>query len=328
MRFASFVLAALVCGLLAAVAERVSPTDSCQPSPHGVICHDKDGVPVYFDLERLTGYPRSFAKKDYATWEPESFAIFKRFVRHDSIVLDVGAWIGPTCLWFAHVAKSVIALEPTAAAHKMLQANLAANVRMGLRESALEVVNAGMSDTVMTAQMSNRGDSTDRISLSSQPQQAGVKGGERAQSVQLTTVEQLETLHPVLKGVTFVKVDTEGFERHIIPAMTNWLSRRRPVIYLSLHPMFTSKVHLAASAMRATFPFLWEADMRTPYRYRHHVATNFSEDAAMGMLGTWVDITKAVWAPPPPPAHVDVQPLPSPSAAPAARPSMFRSFFG
>ena len=87
-------------------------------------------------------------------WEDSSFAVFRRFVNNSSVVLDIGAWIGPTALWFAKVARHVVALEPTEAAFRELKRNLDINVEIA--PGTIDLVNAGMSDRSQTAGMTTR----------------------------------------------------------------------------------------------------------------------------------------------------------------------------
>ena len=60
-------------------------------------------------------------------WEAQTFRVLRRFLRPEADAIDIGAWIGPTALYAAHFAQRVHAVEPDAAAHAELAANLAAN---------------------------------------------------------------------------------------------------------------------------------------------------------------------------------------------------------
>jgi len=60
-------------------------------------------------------------------WEPQTFAVFRRFLRPGTSLVDVGAWIGPTALYGARLGARVHAIEPDPAAHAELAANVAAN---------------------------------------------------------------------------------------------------------------------------------------------------------------------------------------------------------
>ena len=101
----------------------------------------KAGAQIHFDPSIPMG---RWYQNAYLSWETSTFRVFERFVDDDSIVLDVGAWIGPTCLWFAHKARHTVCLEPTPAAFNSLQRNLQQNMAY-LREDAVHLVNAALS---------------------------------------------------------------------------------------------------------------------------------------------------------------------------------------
>jgi FkbM family methyltransferase len=58
-------------------------------------------------------------------WEPGTKATIEEYVTEGSTYLDVGAWIGPTVLWAAPLAKRVVAVEPDPVAHPILTLNVA-----------------------------------------------------------------------------------------------------------------------------------------------------------------------------------------------------------
>ena len=106
--------------------------------------------------------------------------------------------------------------------------------------------------------------------------------------------------YPILSRATFVKVDTEGFERRIMPALagSGWLARCKPILYLSLHPMYTSAENLerAVNATKRAFPYVWKADMRTPFDFVNHRRSGYrdtahlTEHGGLSLIGTWQDL--------------------------------------
>lgn len=251
----------------------------------------KAGARIYFDPSARR---QEWFRHEYPYWEASTFRVFERFVSADSIVLDVGAWIGPTCLWFAHKARHTVCLEPTQAAFNALRSHLQQNVAY-LRADAVHLVNAALGDTKQTARMTNRGDSMDRLALARRRLRR--LSTARENLVNVTTISDLERTHPFLSRVTFVKVDTEGFERRIMPALedSGWLARCKPVLHLSLHPMYTSAKNLerAVNATRRVFPYVWEADMRTPFDFVKHRRSGYKgiEHGGLSLIGTWQQLT-------------------------------------
>ena len=152
---------------------------SATSSPRSIL---KAGVRIQYDAHSLLS---SWYDTRYTDWEPDSFLVFQRFINDDSIVLDVGAWIGPTCLWLAHRAKYTVCLEPTPAAFAALQRNLQQNTN--LRPDAVQLVNSALSDTKQVAAMTNFGNSMDRLDLARRRLSQS-----NMTHVDVTTVEELE----------------------------------------------------------------------------------------------------------------------------------------
>ena len=59
-------------------------------------------------------------------WEADTFDFIENHVREGTVVLDIGAWIGPISLYAAALGGRVISLEPDPVAY----ASLAENVRL------------------------------------------------------------------------------------------------------------------------------------------------------------------------------------------------------
>jgi FkbM family methyltransferase len=230
----------------------------------------KAGVKIHFDSSQSYS---SWYRDTYANWESDTFEVFKRFVP-DKVVLDVGAWIGPTALWCGHVAKDVVALEPTTKAFGEFSANLAANPDISKNVAA---VNAALDEQDRTASMTNAGDSMDKLSLI---------------DVRAVTIDTLLHEHPVLEKVGFVKIDTEGYERVIVPALESFFRKHTPVVYVSLHPMFISheKVQAVVDKLQEIFPHLYEVDMKTPFHTRRS-AYNYGDHGGADVLCTWKPLT-------------------------------------
>jgi len=232
----------------------------------------KTGRTIYYDPLQPNA---AFWSKRYAAWETRTFDIFEHFIR-GKVVLDVGAWIGPTALWEGYIAKAVIALEPTPKAFGEFQANLKLNPEVAGRVVA---VNVALDAEDRIASMSNRGTSTDRIN-------ALVDVGVRAVSIGTLRKE-----HPELEEVGFVKIDTEGYERVLVPALQGFFAEKRPVVFVSLHPRRMSSAELqgVVDKLKVTFPYLYETDMTTPFNTSRSSYT-YGPHAGADILCTWAPL--------------------------------------
>jgi FkbM family methyltransferase len=230
----------------------------------------KAGVQVHFDP---TKHWAKWWRSDYPGWESDAFNVWNHLIK-DKVVLDVGAWIGPTALWFGHLAKHVVALEPTSAAFTEFAANLAANPEL---KGKVDAVNAALDSEDRTATMTNNGDSMDRISLI---------------NVKAMTVNSLLKQYPSLQKTEFVKVDTEGYERVIVPALEAFFKEKKPTAFVSLHPMFIShsQVQGVVDKLKSIFPYLYEVDMKTPFNTERSAYT-YGDHGGADVVCTWAPLT-------------------------------------
>ena len=61
--------------------------------------------------------PAFWDRVEAGSWEPGTFAVFDRFLHRDCSCLDIGAWICPTALYAACLARHCYALEPVDLSH-------------------------------------------------------------------------------------------------------------------------------------------------------------------------------------------------------------------
>src|SRR5690606_19532962 len=60
-------------------------------------------------------------------WEPDTFAVLRRYLDRETAYADIGGWIGVTPYYAARFAKRVVAVEPDPAAFAILQGIREAN---------------------------------------------------------------------------------------------------------------------------------------------------------------------------------------------------------
>ncbi|CAE8595572.1 unnamed protein product [Polarella glacialis] len=236
---------------------------------------EKAGVQVSYDA--ISQQDLMWFWRGYAKWEEQTFKVFKRFAP-DKVVLDIGAWIGPTVLWQAQVARSVISLEPTQAAFRGLCANIAVNEpAVAGRITAL---NAALDAEDRMVEITNRGDSMDRY-LS-----------EARISVRALTIQTLRAQVPQVEEVGFVKIDTEGYERVIVPALKDFLIEKKPAAYVSLHPMFISQTEVrhVVDVLVSIFPYLYEADMVTRFNTKRE-SYGGGDHGGVDVVCTWTELS-------------------------------------
>ncbi len=186
------------------------------------------------DLEyrvHVSPYHQFWNSVDEGHWEPETFEVFDRYIDGDTVVLDIGAWIGPTSLYAAQKAKSIHAFEPDPAAFEVLEKNLQANADQEWK-NRLRLHPIAVSPSKGTCRMGSRHEAGDSMSSTLLADSAGAWMAEANTLQGLIAELQLEDEH------LFVKMDIEGGEYKLLPAIRSVIDSQPCVLCISFHPGF------------------------------------------------------------------------------------------
>jgi FkbM family methyltransferase len=198
-----------------------------------------------------------------AEWEPDTVAVFERFLLPTATYVDLGAWIGPTVFLAAHKVGRVVCFEPDSAARAELVQNLTLNPEIAARVVVHDQAVAAHDGVVHLHSPSIGGDS-----LSSVFRRNGDLNSWEVPAIGIATFVATEEG----MGTDFFKIDVEGSEYRIVPALAAYISAERPSIYLALHPNFvydkTSIRSRLTSAIRLVR--LNRTMLRTLAGYKHH----------------------------------------------------------
>lgn len=175
-------------------------------------------------------------------WEPDTYRVFDRFLDARHSCLDIGAWIGPTALYAASRARHCYALEPDPVAFAALRDNVALNPSLAGRISLFQQCVAPACGPVRIGNRTSPagGDSMSSLLFAS----SGVSW--QAQGVTLETFLAQHAIH----DCNFIKMDIEGGEFDVLPAIGGYLADHRPTLYLSLHPNFLPEPQSRVAAVR------------------------------------------------------------------------------
>lgn len=176
---------------------------------------------------RLDPYHSKFWRKASAgTWEPETFAVLEAHLDADHDYLDIGAWIGPTVLYGASLARRVYCFEPDPVAFRYLAWNLELNSVQNV-----SAFSAALSQDVGIARMASFGGEAGDSMTSL------LNDGEHGSDV-ITLGWKDFAKSADLSRVSLVKMDIEGAEFDVLPSLIPWLKEHRPALYLSTHAPF------------------------------------------------------------------------------------------
>jgi FkbM family methyltransferase len=160
-------------------------------------------------------------------WEPDTERIYRKTIKEGSVVLDIGAWIGPTLVFALYCgATKVIALEPNPNSFSRLERLIALNPDIADR---VTLIDRALHPTPGKLKMGLPENESDTSTF-------GI-GGE---GVEAETISFNSLMRKYAPGnVDLVKIDIEGAEA-LLAAELRQLSRRTgQVVHLSVHvPLF------------------------------------------------------------------------------------------
>jgi FkbM family methyltransferase len=159
------------------------------------------------------------------SYEPGVYRAFRERIDSETIVLDLGAYIGYTCLYAAQLSKATYAFEPDPVAFSYLERNCKENPHV----ANLEIVNKGV------------GSKAGHFLLSSEANGANagssflLENGKSSWEVEVIDLEEYVS-NLDRNGKLFIKIDVEGFEYNMIRKLALISERYHATILLSLHP--------------------------------------------------------------------------------------------
>ena len=161
----------------------------------------------------------------HGTWEPSLLQFLNDSLTRDSTFLDLGAWIGPATLFAAKRCRHVFAIEPDPAAYRHLLWNLELNAI----QNAMPF-QGGIGEETGLRRLDAR---SERLGDSKSTLLPGDGRGAETEVICLSWGDWL-----ALAGqprIDCVKIDIEGGEFEVLPAIRDYLASERPKLHLSLH---------------------------------------------------------------------------------------------
>jgi FkbM family methyltransferase len=171
---------------------------------------------------------RTFWLNSYFNWEPETFDIFDKFADRSKIIVDIGAWIGPTVLYASRKYREVIGLEADQGSFKEITRNISLNKMCNVKLlpyalfNQMTTVHFGKNKFRLGAQ---ENDSTSQIQE---------KGIGTTYEVKTITLERL-LLGKESKDIALIKVDIEGGEEFVIEDLFNYHLKYGVPLFVSFH---------------------------------------------------------------------------------------------
>jgi FkbM family methyltransferase len=147
-------------------------------------------------------------------------------------MIDFGAYVGFTALYAATHGPEVFAFEPSPGNFALLEANMAANPTLAPRVRRFRHgLGAADQDAVLYA----KGSADSGSSIFRDVERQGVVAGRVDAAIKLRAAAVV--LREIgLDQETLLKIDIEGGEYQVLPAIAPLLAEHRPWLHVSFHP--------------------------------------------------------------------------------------------
>jgi FkbM family methyltransferase len=186
--------------------------------------------------------PTFWAKAASGAWEPETLTALEGMAKPGVAFLDIGAWVGPTTLYAAALGARVLAVEADPAAFAQLSANVAANPQFGAQISLLHAAAGPRPGTMHLGAPRKLGDSMSSVLIAG----SGAAGFE---APVVTPAALLSRLPP--GAALAVKIDIEGGEYDLLPALQPLAERCNQGLLVAFHPRLLAAAGRSEAAIRA-----------------------------------------------------------------------------
>lgn len=182
-------------------------------------------------------------------WEPDTFHVLDLFKNDDGILIDIGAWIGPISLYSSSLYKKIIAIEADPVAIEGLRANISCSnaknitvVTRALSDKDNEKIAFGGNGPLGNSESSMLINDSDYLNKEGR---TTVTWKDQNHHKATATTIKLETLFNTLKidpaKVSLIKMDIEGGEKIVLPAIKDYLMSINVPLLMSLHPAYLQK---------------------------------------------------------------------------------------
>lgn len=168
------------------------------------------------------------------TWEASTFAAINSQIDADTTFLDFGAWIGAITLYAASKARQVIAFEPDPIAAGRLRDNVALNPQLAEKIVVEERAVSPQSGAVAMGAVGQQGDSMSSVLRANSPIAWKAEG--------ITPAAIAQRFPP--DAPLLIKIDIEGGEYQLAPALGPLLSRPKVAVLMAFHPHVVARNRL------------------------------------------------------------------------------------
>lgn len=176
----------------------------------------------------------NFWKHTFSHWENDTFSVFDKFLNKNSVWIDIGGWIGTTCMYGSRKSKHTYSVEADKCAFEDMKANCYNNCRnYTLINKAIFNVN----DVDVTfgknkfLHGSKLNDSTSQIYTNESNENK-----DDCYTIKTITLDNMISTYSIdPTNIALIKVDIEGGEENILNDLYNLHKMYKIPLYVSFH---------------------------------------------------------------------------------------------
>lgn len=167
-------------------------------------------------------------------WEKRTFEIFDRYIDKEHSYIDIGAWIGPTCLYGAQLSKQCYAIEPDLTAYSLLVGSVNLNSfkeKIKMFDIAIWNKNCELELFCNDKRFGNSMTSALMTDKKKHPYAAESVASFKCKAITLSDFVKINNIC----DCNFIKFDIEGGEALIIPHEKEYILKNKPTMHISIH---------------------------------------------------------------------------------------------
>lgn len=170
-----------------------------------------------------------FWKNTFISWEPETFDVFDEYLHKDKIFIDIGGWIGTTCLYGSRKSKQVYVVEADPFSLIDLKHNSFLNSRnITVIDNA--IYNEDDKELVFGA---NKNLGSKNMNESTSQLDPNASEGYKVKTIRISTLLSRYSID--VSNISLIKVDIEGGEEYILDDLFDLKKKYNIPMYISFH---------------------------------------------------------------------------------------------
>jgi len=172
----------------------------------------------------------NFWKNNYSYWDENTINVLDKYLKKDKIFIDIGGWIGTTCIYGSRKSKHVYVVEADKESLIDLSENCKNNSdNVTIIDKAIYNINdidINFGKNIFS-ESSSLNDSTSHIHE--------IKNDSSYLCRTITINKLIEDYNINIKDISLIKVDIEGGEENILEDLYNFHKNYNVPIYISFH---------------------------------------------------------------------------------------------